>query len=52
MKKVEISKDYNKYYEKLGNEYNNIRLDVKNDRENVIGIIKKYSNSKTARKWI
>lgn len=46
---MEISKDYNKYYEKVGNEYNNIRLDVKNDRENVIAIINKYSNSKNAK---
>ncbi len=41
-----INKDYNNYYEKIGNEYNNIRLDTKNDRENVIKIIKKYANSK------
>ncbi len=41
-----INKDYNNYYEKIGNEYNNIRLDTKNDRENVIEIIKKYANSK------
>lgn len=46
---MEISKDYNKYYEKVSNEYNNIRLDAKNDRENVIGIIKKYSNSNNAK---
>lgn len=43
------SKDYNTYYEKIGNEYNNIRLDAKNDRENVIEIIKKYVNTKNAR---
>lgn len=41
-----INKDYNNYYEKIGNEYNDIRLDAKNDRENVIKIIKKYANSK------
>lgn len=46
---MKISKDYNKYYEEVGNEYNNIRLDAKNDRENVIGILKKYSNSKNAK---
>lgn len=39
---------YVKYYEKIGNEYNNIRLDVKNDMENVINIIKKYLNQKKA----
>lgn len=43
---MEINKDYNNYYKKIGNEYNNIRLDAKNDRENVIAIIKKYANSK------
>ncbi len=41
-----ISKDYNDYYKKIGNEYNNIRLDAKNDRENVIEIIRKYANPK------
>lgn len=43
---MEINKDYNNYYEKIGNEYNDIGLDTKNDRENVIEIIKKYANSK------
>lgn len=38
--------DYNSYYEKVGTEYNDIRLDTKNDRENMIKIIKKYANSK------
>lgn len=50
-----IDKDYNNYYEKIGNEYNDIRLDAKNDRENVIGIIKKYANSKhkkNSRHWL
>lgn len=44
-----LNKDYNNYYEKIGNEYNDIRLDAKNDRENVIKIIKKYTNSKYAK---
>ena len=43
------SKNYNSYYEKIGNEYNNIRLDAKNDRENVIRIIKKYLNFENAK---
>lgn len=42
---MEISKDYDNYYKKIGNEYNNIRLDAKNDRENVIEMIKKHTNS-------
>lgn len=46
---MDINKDYNPYYEKIGNEYNNVRLDAKNDRENVIKIIKKYVNSKHAK---
>lgn len=46
---MEISKDYNNYYKKIGDEYNNIRLDAKNDRENVIEIIKKYTDSKCTR---
>lgn len=43
---MDVNKDYNKYYEKIGNQYNKIRLDAKNDRENVIQIIKKHANSK------
>ena len=46
---MDIKKDYNEYYEKIGNEYNKVRLDAKNDRENVIKIIKKHVKSKHAK---
>jgi len=35
-------KNYNSYYEQVGNQYNHLRLDAKNDRENVICLLKKY----------
>ena len=37
-----IKKSYNRYYEKIGNEYNNIRLDSKNEMDNIIKVIKHY----------
>lgn len=46
---MQNNKNYNSYYEKIGNEYNNIRLDEKNDRENVINLIKHYVNKKNAK---
>lgn len=46
---MDISKDYNNYYEKIGNQYNNIRLDAKKDMENVIRVIKKYVNCENAK---
>lgn len=46
---MKINKDYNNYYEKVGIEYNNIRLDQKKDRENTIKIITHYVNKKNAK---
>lgn len=46
---MDSSKDYNSYYEKIGNQYNNIRLDAKNDMENVIRVIKNYINFENAK---
>lgn len=46
---MENNKNYNTYYEKIGNEYNNIRLDEKNDRENVIKFITQHVSKKNAK---
>lgn len=48
-RKEDISQtNYNSYYEKIGEEYNKIRLDSDNNMENVIRMIKKYTPRKDA----
>ncbi|MCX4364293.1 MAG: class I SAM-dependent methyltransferase [Bacilli bacterium] len=37
---------YSKYYEKIGENYNKLRLDAHNDMENVVNIIKAYVDKK------
>lgn len=41
-----MERNYNDYYKKIGNQYNNVRLDAKNDMENMMNIIEKYGPSK------
>jgi len=37
---------YSEYYEKIGENYNKLRLDAHNDMENVVNIIKTYVDKK------